>query len=101
MQSFMMWIRHIPGAQNKVADWMTRLEQYYETNCLFALEVEEEDDMIQAFLAFLICDEDSCIEDEQIVLQVNYVETVELFQSDVPVPKVWTPEQMFAEGLDT
>ena len=34
MQSFMVWIRHIPGAQNKVADWITRLEKYYEANCM-------------------------------------------------------------------
>ena len=98
MPLFVMWIRYIPGLQYKVADRMTKLEKDYGINCLFALEVEE-DDMIQAFLAFLICDEDSCIEDEVNVLQVNYVETVELFQSDVPAPKVWTPEQMFAEVL--
>ena len=95
MQSFMVWIRHIPGAQNKVADWMTRLEKYYEANCLFVLDIEE-DDMIQDLLAILICDEDDCKEDACVRLQVNHVDTVELFQSETPAPKVWTPDKMFA-----
>ena len=57
MQSFMVWIRHIPGAQNKVADWMTRLEKYYETNCMSGKEFNEEE-VMYAMLASIMADEE-------------------------------------------
>ena len=35
MQSFVMYVRHIPGTQNRVADWLSRMERYFnsETAC--------------------------------------------------------------------
>ena len=63
-----VWIRHIPGAQNKVADWMTRLKKYYEVDCWFALGIEKVD-AIQALLAFLTSVEDNCEEDACVMLK--------------------------------
>jgi len=29
LQSFVMYVRHIPGTQNRVADWLSRMERYF------------------------------------------------------------------------
>ena len=29
LQSFIMYVRHIPGTQNRVADWLSRMERYF------------------------------------------------------------------------
>ena len=31
MQSFIMYVRHIPGTQNRVADWLSRMERYFSS----------------------------------------------------------------------
>ena len=31
MQSFVMYVRHIPGTQNRVADWLSRMERYFNS----------------------------------------------------------------------
>jgi len=31
LQSFIMYIRHIPGTQNRVADWLSRMERYFNS----------------------------------------------------------------------
>ena len=30
LQSFVIYVKHIPGTQNKVADWLSRMERYFE-----------------------------------------------------------------------
>ena len=47
MKSFNLYTKHIPGTQNKVADWLSRLEKYYETNTLFETDFDPVD-MIHA-----------------------------------------------------
>ena len=32
LQSFVMYIRHIPGTQNRVADWLSRMERYFNSS---------------------------------------------------------------------
>ena len=31
LQSFVMYVRHIPGTQNRVADWLSRMERYFQS----------------------------------------------------------------------
>jgi len=31
LQSFVMYVRHIPGTQNRVADWLSRMERYFSS----------------------------------------------------------------------
>ena len=84
LQSFVMFVRHISGAKNTVADWLSRMHAYLGSERAISLISEYHGEV-------------SCILD----CMFGYEEKAE-DRADMVMPveqeqKVWTPEEMFAE----
>ena len=82
--SFVMFVRHISGAKNTVADWLSRMHAYLGSERAISLMSEYHGEV-------------SCILD----CMFGYEEKAE-DRADMVMPveqeqKVWTPEEMFAE----
>ena len=93
MQSFVVTIRHIAGLKNKVADWLSRLEQHYLEEANSHIDLLEED--IQCLLLLTL-------EFDEVDIDTptpNYEQAYNVIEveGDQEIEKVWSPEEMFAE----
>ena len=107
LQSFVVYLRHISGAKNVVADWQSRLFIAWMSIEAF-MEIDDSDFEISCLLCICLCEQD-----EELYL-MEHPERDDVFNSLMPISeeatyvdhqadpatgevRVWTPKEMFWE----
>ena len=100
MQSFVVYIRHIPGLKNKVADWLSRLEEHFVKEKSLDTKDLIDDNISCLLFTNLDFSEDDIPEEDRELLEVPdffQVNAISESQAGQEIERVWTPAEMFAE----
>ena len=84
LQSFVMFVRHISGTKNTVADWLSRMHAYLASERAISFMSEYHGEV-------------SCILDCMFEFKYSTEEGLDAIMPVQQEQKVWTPEEMFAE----
>ena len=93
LQSFEMFVRHILGAKNTVADWLSRMHAYVYSEKIAFLSAEHGD--IACLMGCML--EYPGVREPSVQFAEERNVICATGQTDLPEQKVWTAEEMFKD----
>ena len=93
LQSFVMFIRHVSGAKNTVADWLSRMHAYVSSEMINLLRAGHLD--VACFMGSML--EYPCMREPVVQFAEEPTLVYAAGQEELPEQKVWTAEEMFKE----
>ena len=99
LQSFVIYVKHIPGTQNKVADWLSRMERYFE-NETASNHMSDVHADISLLLHIVLFREPAIVSEEPEPLKGYHTDSQNGYDGNKETPAIDTNDELPAERTE-